>query len=119
MPVRATRPGLAGRFRLQAAISMLKLSRVPKYEKLVHPSFIHLALMTQDTAFQIRGIFIHKLIAYLFAKKFPGNVANRMMVMLFLTAHDPDKENILMARRFVMESTARLRPGEAAWDYGR
>ena len=44
---------------------------------------------TQDTCFDVRSLFLSKLIKYMVARKLDA----RFNIVLFLTAHDPEKEN--------------------------
>lgn len=63
----------------------------------------------QDSAFQVRSAFVHKFVVYATQRRFTNP---RMNVVLFLTAHDPDVENRLIAQRFVQERLRSMRPGE-------
>lgn len=87
------RPGLAGRLRLQAAQSLLILGGHASYEKMALEHFELLAWVAQDSAYQVRQTFIQKLVKYIMKKKVTNT---RYTLILFLTAHDPDRENILL-----------------------
>jgi sister-chromatid-cohesion protein PDS5 len=106
------RPGLAGRLRLQAAISLLRLATAPQYDKYVIQHLHLLAWAFQDQAFQVRGALIHKLVAYTLNRRITNT---RYTTILFITAHDPDYENILMAQRSIMSKAGKLNPGMSAW----
>jgi sister-chromatid-cohesion protein PDS5 len=101
-------PGLAGRLRLQAATSLLKLAQAPALEKFVMHFFSPLAWSLQDQAFQVRGAIVHKLIHYCHMKRLPSFKYN---TLLFVTAHDPDPENMMMAQKFVSEKYKTLQSG--------
>lgn len=93
-------PGLAGRLRLQTAISLLKLGQASALERYVMHYFSPLAWSLQDPAFQVRGVLVHKLIQYCHTRRLPSYKFN---TLLFITAHDPDPENTMMAQKFVSE----------------
>jgi sister-chromatid-cohesion protein PDS5 len=76
------------RLRLYAATSLLKLSTIPMYSRLIVPKFPQLALMIQDTSFQVRYRFLTKLLGYLAQRK----VDTRYSMVLFMTALDPEEE---------------------------
>ena len=104
-----TGPGLAGRLRLQAATSLLKLGQSPALEKFVMHFFSPLAWSLQDSAFQVRGALVHKLIQYCHTRRLPSYKFN---TLLFVVAHDPDPENSMMAQKFVSEKYKTLQSGQ-------
>lgn len=93
--------------RLQAAVSLLQLSTVETYAAAMTPKFVRLALMVQvrvtsqssimfadlagqlqDSCFNVRYIFLTKLVALLHVRKLP----ERYNVIPFLTVLDPESE---------------------------
>lgn len=103
------RPGLAGRLRLESALSLLKLGTQEAYHKLFMEYFEHFAWTLQDPAFQVRSGLVHKFIRY----ASQGRINNsKMNTALFLTAHDPDVENRLMPQKFIAERVKIAKPGE-------
>lgn len=106
-------PGLASRLRLQAAVSLLRLATVQQYDRLISTqAFQQLAWTIQDPAFQVRGALIHKLVAYTMSRKL---AAPKYTCLLFLTAHDPDYENALMARRSIEQRARKATSGEHSY----
>lgn len=102
-------PGLAGRLRLESAISLLKLGTQEVYYKLFMEYFEHFAWTMQDPAFQVRSGLVHKFIRY----ASQGKIKNpKMHTALFLTAHDPDVENRLMPQKYIAERLKIAKPGK-------
>lgn len=101
-------PGLAGRLRLQAAVSLLKLGQAVRYEAQVLKQLEQLAWVLQDATFQVRGLLTRKLVAYIHARRLPSY---KFTTLLFITAHDPDPENLMMARKCVTDRYHAASPG--------
>lgn len=74
--------------RLQAALSLLQLSTVDHYAGALSSRFLRLALIVQDSCFNVRFIFLTKLISMLFARKLEG----KFNLIPFLTVHDPEED---------------------------
>jgi sister-chromatid-cohesion protein PDS5 len=79
------------RLRLQAALSILKLATVEKYDRTITRNFQLLAWTMQDASWAVRNGFLEKLISYLYRGKLKSP---RYNILLFLLAHDPDNENV-------------------------
>lgn len=101
-------PGLAGRFRLQAALSLLKLGQAVQYEQQVLKQLQQLAWVLQDATFQVRGLLTRKLVAYIRGRRLPSY---KFTTLLFITAHDPDPENLSMSRKCVTDRYQAASPG--------
>lgn len=76
------------RMRLQAAISLLHLSTVETYASAIAPKFLRLAVVVQDSCYNVRITFLNKLISLSQPRKLPP----RYNVIPFLTIHDPEKD---------------------------
>ncbi len=77
------------RLRLVAAKMLLKLCTNKMFEGLLTPiAFNHLALVAQDSIFQVRRGFVEKVQKYLVQDK----LANRFYAILFLVAFEPDMQ---------------------------
>ncbi|ORX94611.1 ARM repeat-containing protein [Basidiobolus meristosporus CBS 931.73] len=99
----STNPVHRSYLRLAAAVSVLKLARHPVYEKMIAQSdFNWLALTAQDPCFQVRSAFVSKLIKYLGRKV----LHVRYLPILFLVAHDPEKEIRTMVKGFFYRQTS-------------
>jgi sister-chromatid-cohesion protein PDS5 len=100
-------PKSKSRLRLQAAISLLHLSSVLEYCRMITANFILLALtmqaspffpasdllyltffLLQDTCYQVRRAFLDKLTHYLLQRKLDP----LFNVIAFLTPHDPEQD---------------------------
>ncbi|KAK7046668.1 sister chromatid cohesion protein pds5 [Favolaschia claudopus] len=90
-------PKVMSRMRLQAAISLLHLSTVPAYAKAITPRFLKLALVVQDTCFDVRMTFLKKLVPLAMQQKVP----TYYNVIPFLTVHDPETEIKSYAKSYV------------------
>ncbi|KAK9451020.1 armadillo-type protein [Limtongia smithiae] len=77
------------RLRLSAGLFLLKLARLPVYERLISPKDINsLSLLVQDTNFQVRQAFIDKLKMYLAREQLP----EKYIPIMFLMAYEPEDE---------------------------
>jgi sister chromatid cohesion protein PDS5 len=77
------------RLRLVAAKLLLKLCTNKMFEGLLSPiAFNHLALVAQDSIFQVRRGFVEKVQKYLVQDK----LTNRFYAILFLVAFEPDMQ---------------------------
>ncbi|KAK9249177.1 armadillo-type protein [Lipomyces tetrasporus] len=77
------------RLRLTAGLLLLKLAKIPVYERLIQPQDINqLALLVQDRDFQVRQAFIDKLKRYLAADLLP----EKYIPIAFLMAYEPEEE---------------------------
>ncbi|KAJ7446638.1 armadillo-type protein [Mycena latifolia] len=81
-------PKVMSRMRLQAAVSLLHLSTVPAYATAIAPRFLKLAIVVQDTCFDVRMTFLKKLVAL----SQPPKVPSHYNVIPFLTVHDPEAD---------------------------
>ncbi|KAG8937052.1 hypothetical protein FRC02_008159 [Tulasnella sp. 418] len=99
-------PQVKSRIRLQAALSLLKLSQVSIYCKIVTAHLPLLALTVQDTCFNVRHTFLCKLTQHLALRKLDP----RFNVIAFLTAHDPEKEIRDRARSYITTYFQRSTP---------
>lgn len=87
---------------------MLKLATKPRFDRLVQQHLQIIAWTVQDQAFQVRVALIHKLVAYTLSKRI---TSPRYTTILFLSAHDPDVENILMAQKSIVERAKKVSAG--------
>ncbi|KAF8506492.1 armadillo-type protein [Hysterangium stoloniferum] len=99
-------PTVKSRMRLLAATSLVQMASVSAYCDELVPCFALLALTTQDTCFQVRMGFVVKLIGYLSRRK----TDMRLNVILFLTAHDPEREVRDKARTYFAYAMVQATP---------
>ncbi|KAJ7487778.1 armadillo-type protein [Mycena latifolia] len=90
-------PKVMSRMRLQAAVSLLHLSTVPAYATAIAPRFLKLAIVVQDTCFDVRMTFLKKLVALSQPPKVPAHYN----VIPFLTVHDPEADVKALAVSYV------------------
>ncbi|THH06894.1 hypothetical protein EW145_g3765 [Phellinidium pouzarii] len=90
-------PTVKSRLRLQAAWSMIRLATVEMFAEAISQSFVFLAVTVQDPCFNVRLMFLTKLLTLISSRKIPA----RFNVILFLTVHDPEDEIRDKARSFV------------------
>ncbi|KAH7910374.1 armadillo-type protein [Hygrophoropsis aurantiaca] len=81
-------PAVKSRMRLQGAVSLLHLSKIPEYANAINSSFIWLAITVQDPCYNVRMTFLTKLVSLLTPRKLPP----RFNVIPFLTVHDPEAD---------------------------
>ncbi|KAK0480865.1 armadillo-type protein [Armillaria novae-zelandiae] len=81
-------PKFMTRLRLQAAVSLLQLCTVQKYEVFVTTAFTRLILVIQDSCYNVRLNFLRKLIILLYARRIPIT----FNIVPFLTIHDPEED---------------------------
>ncbi|KAK0211511.1 armadillo-type protein [Armillaria fumosa] len=81
-------PKFIARLRLQAAVSLLQLCTVQKYEASVASAFTRLILVIQDSCYNVRLNFLRKLIILLYARRIPIT----FNIVPFLTIHDPEED---------------------------
>ncbi|KAH9039613.1 armadillo-type protein [Lactarius pseudohatsudake] len=81
-------PKVKARMRLQAAVSLLHLSTVPKFAAIVTNNFISLAITIQDPCYQVRAEFLRKYISLATHQQLPPH----FNVIPFLTVHDPEAD---------------------------
>ena len=97
-------PKVKARMRLQAAVSLLHLSTVPKFAAIVTNNLVSLAIMiqvcfsavlffprssyTKDPCYQVRDEFLRKYIALATHQRLPPH----FNVIPFLTVHDPEAD---------------------------
>ncbi|KAG5641986.1 hypothetical protein DXG03_003815 [Asterophora parasitica] len=79
-------PKVMSRMRLQAAVSLLHLSTIEAYAQAISPKFLRIAVTVQDSCYNVRILFLTKLISLLQPRKLPP----RYNVIPFLTVHDPE-----------------------------
>ncbi|KAJ7695426.1 cohesin-associated protein Pds5 [Mycena rosella] len=90
-------PKVMSRMRLQAAVSLLHLSTVPAYAIAIAPRFLKLAIVVQDTCFDVRMTFLKKVVFFLQPPKVPAHYN----VIPFLTVHDPEADVKALAMSYV------------------
>ncbi|KAH9968243.1 armadillo-type protein [Russula dissimulans] len=90
-------PKVKSRMRLQAAVSLLHLSTVPKFATVVSNNLVSLAIMIQDPCYQVRDEFLRKFISLATHQLLPP----QFNVVPFLTVHDPEPDVKDMAKAFV------------------
>ncbi|CAE6427478.1 unnamed protein product [Rhizoctonia solani] len=95
---------IRARLRLQAAVSLLKLSSVETYGNVVLKNLIMLAITLQDTSFRVRSELLNKFTLLCINRKLVPN----FYVLTFITAHDPEREIRERARNWVAASMRRL-----------
>ncbi|KAG9103997.1 hypothetical protein FRC06_006261 [Ceratobasidium sp. 370] len=105
-------PMIRARLRLQAAVSLLKLSSIEIYANLVLKNLIMLAITLQDTSFRVRSELLNKFVNMVVNRK----LGPSFYVLAFITAHDPEKEIRDRARNWVTVQMRRL-PVEARVQY--
>ncbi|KAF8582552.1 ARM repeat-containing protein [Ramaria rubella] len=96
-------PKVKSRLRLLAATSLVQLAAIPVYCEAIMPNLALLAVTMQDSCFQVRMGFLVKLISYLTRNK----TDPRFNTIIFLTAHDPEREVRDKARSYVAYTLAR------------
>ena len=74
------------RMRLQAAISLLHLSTVAVYAAQITKRMVRLAIVVQDTCYDVRHAFLSRMCVFGGLRKLPP----RFNVIPFLTVHDPE-----------------------------
>ncbi|QRV81905.1 sister chromatid cohesion protein [Ceratobasidium sp. AG-Ba] len=97
-------PMIKARLRLQAAVSLLKLSSIEIYANVVLKNLIMLAITFQDTSFRVRSELLNKFVNMAVNRKLDPN----FFVLAFITAHDPEKEIRDRARNWVTVQMRRL-----------
>ncbi|KAH9990948.1 armadillo-type protein [Russula compacta] len=90
-------PKVKARMRLQAAISLLHLSTVSKFATVISNNLASLAIMIQDSCYQVRDEFLRKFISLAAHQELPPH----FNVIPFLTVHDPEADVKNMAKAFV------------------
>lgn len=77
------------RLRLTGGLFLLKLAKMPVYDRMVRPGNINnLALLAQDKEFQVRQAFVDKLKLYLAQDLLP----EKYLPIVFLMAYEPEEE---------------------------
>ncbi|CAE6540975.1 unnamed protein product [Rhizoctonia solani] len=97
-------PRIKARLRLQAAVSLLKMSSSETYANVVLKNLIMLAITLQDTSFRVRSELLNKFTLLCINRKLGPN----FYVLVFITAHDPEREIRERARNWVVASMRRL-----------
>ncbi|KAF8491907.1 armadillo-type protein [Russula emetica] len=90
-------PKVKAHMRLQAAVSLLHLSTVPKFATVVSNNLVSVAIMIQDPCYQVRDEFLRKFISLATHQQLPPH----FNVIPFLTVHDPEVDIKHMAKAFV------------------
>ncbi|CAE6488948.1 unnamed protein product [Rhizoctonia solani] len=91
-------PRIKARLRLQAAVSLLKMSSSETYANVVLKNLIMLAITLQDTSFWVRSELLNKFTLLCINRKLGPN----FYVLTFITAHDPEREIRERARNWVV-----------------
>ncbi|KAJ8473024.1 hypothetical protein ONZ45_g16446 [Pleurotus djamor] len=99
-------PKLLSRLRLEAATSLIHLSCIGVYLASLAPRFVRLVLTIQDTCYNVRHIFITKVVALLSSRKLPA----RFSVIPFMTIHDPETDVRFIASSYVSGALKRMTP---------
>ncbi|KIJ63153.1 hypothetical protein HYDPIDRAFT_113739 [Hydnomerulius pinastri MD-312] len=102
----ADSPQVKSRMRLQAAVSLLHLSTVEAFANVIHTNFVWLAITVQDPCYNVRIIFLTKLVSLLTARKLPP----RFNTIPFLTVHDPEADVRSRATAYVSFVSKSLTP---------
>lgn len=97
-------PKVMSRMRLQAAISLLHLSTVESYSTAILPKFLRLAVVIQDSCYNVRINFLTKLLTLLQPRK----ISPRHNVIPFLTVHDPENEVKNMAAAYIRSAIQKM-----------
>ncbi|KAF8726601.1 hypothetical protein AX14_007667 [Amanita brunnescens Koide BX004] len=97
-------PKAMSRMRLQAAASLLHMSAIGVYADALIPKFLRLAVVVQDSCYNVRISFLSKLISRLQSRKLPP----RYNVILFLTIHDPEEDVKTKASSYVQAAMKKL-----------
>ncbi|KAF8271886.1 armadillo-type protein [Lactarius quietus] len=100
-------PKVKARMRLQAAVSLLHLSTVPKFATIVTNNFVSLAIMIQDPCYQVRDEFLRKYISLATHQQLPS----QFNVIPFLTVHDPEADIRNMAKAYISLAYRASPPG--------
>ncbi|TFK20656.1 cohesin-associated protein Pds5 [Coprinopsis marcescibilis] len=90
-------PKFLSRMRLQAAFALLHLSTVEFFATAIVPKFLRLAVVIQDSCYNVRIEFLTKLVTFLQPRKLPP----RYNVIPFLTVHDPEDDVKSLAASYV------------------
>ncbi|KAF5383320.1 hypothetical protein D9615_004981 [Tricholomella constricta] len=99
-------PKVMSRMRLQAAVSLLHLSTINIYAQTMIQKFIRLAVTVQDSCYNVRILFLTKLISLLQPRKLPP----RYNVIPFLTVHDPESDVKALASSYITGALRKMRP---------
>lgn len=99
-------PKFLSRLRLQAAISLLHLSKVDVYAQELTSKFSRLALTIQDSCYNVRISFLTKLLSLLQPRVLPP----RYNVIPFLTVLDPEEEVKDTASTFIQGALRKMPP---------
>ncbi|KAG6833054.1 hypothetical protein H0H87_012065 [Tephrocybe sp. NHM501043] len=99
-------PKVMSRMRLQAAVSLLHLSTVELYAQTISPKFLRIAVTVQDSCYNVRIIFLSKLISLLQPRKLPP----RYNIIPFLTVHDPESDVKAMASSYILGALNKMKP---------
>ncbi|TCD68846.1 hypothetical protein EIP91_009560 [Steccherinum ochraceum] len=91
-------PKIKARLRLQAAVSSLRLATVEKLHEDIRQNFVPLALTIQDPCYQIRMVFLNKLISMLSKVQLPPSYN----IIPFISIHDPEADVISKAKAYVL-----------------
>ncbi|KAF8624977.1 hypothetical protein AX15_005612 [Amanita polypyramis BW_CC] len=104
MPDANENPKVMSRMRLQAAVSLLHMSAIEVYADALILKFLRLAVVVQDSCYNVRISFLSKLIPLLQSRKVPA----RYNVVLFLTIHDPEEDVKIKASSYVQAAIRKL-----------
>nr|GAT42782.1 predicted protein [Mycena chlorophos] len=96
------------RMRLYAALSLLHLAQEKKYADLIAPRFLKLALVVQDSCFDVRLGFLKKMITIAAAATNKRPFPALYNVIPFLTVHDPETEVQDMAKSYIRGSLTKV-----------
>ncbi|KAG6864378.1 hypothetical protein C0991_010047 [Blastosporella zonata] len=99
-------PKVMARMRLQAAVSLFRLSTVELYAQTIAPKFLRIAVTVQDSCYNVRVIFLSKLISLLQPRKLPP----KFNIIPFLTVHDPESDVKAMASSYITGALSKMWP---------
>lgn len=76
------------RLRLDAGLNLLKLAKIPRYNKLIKPTTLNrLILLIQDEEENVRSIFIHKLTSLLKTE----SISLKFLPLVYFIAYEPNE----------------------------
>lgn len=76
------------RLRLEAGLNLLKLAKIPRYNKLMKPTTLNrLILLVQDEDGNVRAAFIHKLISLLKTE----SISLKFLPLVYFIAYEPNE----------------------------
>ncbi|RKP06375.1 armadillo-type protein [Thamnocephalis sphaerospora] len=100
-----TPPAVCGWVKGTAANLLLKLCRIARYDAMLSSAeLLHIALTVEDTSPYVREMVVMKMLKYLRGR----NLHIRFLPVLFLTAHEPQRELRDQVKGFLRQQLATL-----------